>query len=112
MPSDWYPTRLTDLIAWHANFAAEAASTGAGLGLNAGALANIALDSPNVAILVNYAEAVDAFRQEVTQYRDAVLRGDSTAATATPPAAPAGITLGVGSLQGVELRTRQYAAII
>jgi hypothetical protein len=109
---DFYPTRLSELIAWHANFAAEAAASGATLGLTAGSLANIALDAPNVAILVNYSAAIDAFRQEVTEYRDLVLRGDLTSAIPAPPSAPAGIVLGVGSLLGIELRTRQYAATI
>jgi hypothetical protein len=110
--ADWYPKRLAELPAWHANFAAEAAATGATLGLNAGALANIALDAPNVTTLINYSEAIDAFSQEVTEYRDLVLRSDSDNPAPAPPASPADITLGMGSLLGIEARTRQYAAII
>lgn len=110
--SDWYPTRASDLVAWHANFAVEAAATGATLGLTAGNLTQIPVDSTNVALVVNYSEAVDAFRQEVTAFKNNVLNGDPLAAMPVAPVAPATLAPGVGSLPGIQARTRDFAARI
>jgi hypothetical protein len=110
--SDWYPKRLTDLIPWHANFAVEAAATGATLNLTAGALAQIPIDRDNVALVVNYVDAVNSFAQEATAFRDNVLRGNQLGPMPVAPVAPATLVPAVGSLPGIEARTRDYAARI
>lgn len=110
--NDWYPKRLTDLIPWHANFATEAAANGSTLNLTAGALAQIPIDRDNVALVVNYSDAVNAFALEVTAFRDSMLRGDPLGPLPTAPVAPATLVLAVGSLPGIEARTRDFAARI
>ena len=110
--ADYYPTRLTDLISWHANFAVEAAATGTTLGLTAGNVTQTDTDSDTVALVVNYSEAVDAFRQEVTDFRDSVLRGDPLAPIPVAPVAPATLSLALGALPGIEARTRAFATTI
>jgi len=107
----WYPTRTSELPAWHTNFKTEATASGTTLGLTAGN-AQISLDGTAVAQVINYAEAVDAFRQEVTAFKDNLLEGDPLGPVPTEPAAPANITLADGTLPGIEARTRSFAAII
>ncbi|MEX2244712.1 MAG: hypothetical protein WD716_12815 [Fimbriimonadaceae bacterium] len=110
--ADYYPTRLTDLIPWHANFAVEATASGTTHGLTAGEVTQAGEDSNTVALLVNYSEAVDQFRQEVTEFRDAVLRGDPLLQKPTAPVAPATLTLGLAALPGIEARTREFSTRI
>ncbi len=112
MPTDWYPRSLADRIPWHANFAAQAAASGVARGLTALQATQIGLDSTAVAQLVNYSEAVDAFKEAVTAFRDAYLDGIATALVPPAPAAPATPLLALGTLPGIEARTRQYAGIL
>lgn len=110
--SDWYPKRQADLPPWHANLKTETAANGTTVGLSAGQVTQISDDSVTVAQTVNYAEAVDAFRQEVTAYKEAVLRGDPLAAMPTAPVAPATLAPGLAALPGIEARTRDLMGIV
>lgn len=109
---DWYPTRRADRPAWHANFNTEAAASGTTLGLGATEITQIGDDAVTVGQLVDYADAIDAFRQEVTAFVANMLEGDPLGPQPAEPASPANITLAVDALPGIEARTRQYAAII
>ena len=112
MPADWYPTRLPDLGPWHANFNTEAAASGTTLGLTAGNVTQIGNDSTLTTAVVNYVEAVEAFRQEVTAYKEAVLNGDPLVAMPPAPVAPATLVPGLGALPGIQARTRGFVATI
>lgn len=68
---DWYPDALAARIPWHANFAAQAVASGVARGLTAAQVTQIGLDATAVAQLVNYGEAVGAFSESVTAFRDA-----------------------------------------
>ncbi len=108
----YYPRRLPARIAWHASFAAQTAEDGTAHGLSAADVAQIQLDAANVALVVGYSEAVDAFRQEATAFRDGVLAGNHRLPVPTPPVAPAGLAFAVGSMQGVQERTRRFVSVI
>lgn len=112
MATDWYPSRRADRPAWHANFNTEAVASGTTLNLTAPQVAQITLDATAVAQVVDYTEAIDAFRQEVTQFANNILEGDPLAPVPVEPASPANIVLEDGTLPGIEARTRQFAAII
>lgn len=113
MPTvDWYPSRISDLGPWHANFNTEVAATGLTLGLTAGEVAQVVIDASLVTSVVNYAEAIDAFRQEVTSFKQDVLDGDALAPMPTVPAAPADLLPVLGALPGIEARTRGMVATI
>lgn len=108
----YYPRRLAARIAWHAGFAAQAVENGMTLSLSAADVAQIELDALNVRLVVEWSEAVDAYRQSVTAFRDGVLSGNRRLPVPAPPVAPAGPGFGPGSLQGIEERTRRYVAMI
>jgi hypothetical protein len=112
MAESWYPDRLADLIPWHANFNIVAQAIGTTYGLSAAQKALIALDSANIATIVNYLEVVDAFNQAVTEFKN--LMFISPINTPLPPevAAPATLNLPDGSEAAIEARTRLYANII
>jgi hypothetical protein len=112
MPADWYPTRLPDLGPWHANFDTEAAASGTTLGLTAGNVTQIGEDSTLATAVVNYVEAVESFRQEVTAFKEAVLNGDPLVAMPSAPVAPTTLAFGLGALPGIQARTRGFVAII
>lgn len=110
--ADYYPSRVADRVAWHANFSAEAVATGTTLGLNAAAVTQIPIDASTVALVVNYSEQAEAFRQEVTAFRDNLLNGDPLAPMPVSPAMSAAPTFDIDALPGIEARTRGYVAII
>lgn len=110
--ADWYPTRLSDLIPWHANFNAEAQATGGNFGLSVAQRAAIALDATNVALIVNYLEAVDAFKEAVTGFKDTVFNGALNTPLPAEPLIPTQLALPDGSEAAIEARTRLYAGII
>lgn len=112
MAVDYYPARRADRPAWHKNLANEAVASGTTLNLTAGQVTQIGHDSDAVQQLVDYTEAIDAFRQEVTAFSNDVLEGDPLGPVPTEPASPADIVLAVGTLPGIEARTRQFVAII
>jgi len=112
MSSDWYPKTLAELVAWHANFTVQAVANGTTLGLTALQVTQIGVDSGNVANIVNYIFAVDAYAQSVTQFKDLMLEGDIGIALPTAPTAPTAPSLAPGSLASIQARTRQYANII
>lgn len=109
---DWYPSRLADLPPWHANFNTEAAASGTTLGLTALETTQIGIDAGIVLDVINYAEAIDAFRQEVTAFKNSVLEGDALAPMPALPIAPADLAAVLGSLPGIEDRTRGFVATI
>jgi hypothetical protein len=108
----WYPTRLSELPAWHANFDTEATATGTTHNLTAGQVNQIGEDATTVALVVTYLEAVEAFRQEVTAYKDAVLAGDPLLPMPPAPVAPATLVMAIAALPGIEERTRGFVATI
>lgn len=109
---DWYPSRIADLPPWHANFNTEAAASGTTHGLTAAEVTQINVDAGVVATVVNYAEAIDAFGQEVTAFKNDILRGDHLAPMPALPVAPADLTVVIGGLPGIEARTRGYVSTI
>lgn len=110
--SDWYPQNLAARIPWHANFAAQATAVGVSRGLSAAQVTQIGLDSAAVAQIVNFAEAVEAYAQAVTAYRDAVLEAPLNLPFPPVPAAPAPPVFAVGTQVSIEARTRQYAGLL
>lgn len=112
MPGDWYPTRLADLPPWEANFGTQVAATGATYGLSVGDQTDVANDKINAPLLVNYKEAVDAYRQAVTEYVDIILNAPIGTPMPPAPAAPAAPTLAIGSKTAMKARTRGYAGIV
>jgi len=108
----FYPDKLADRVAWHANFSAQAAATGVARGLTAGQVTQIAADAIEVSNIVNYLEAVDAFSQAVTEYKNIMLEGDPGASLPPVPTVPATISVALGALPGIEARTRQFAGIL
>lgn len=110
--TDWYPTTLADRIAWHANFAAQAATNGTTLGLTAGQVTQIATDSANVAAIVTYLASVAAFGQAVTAWKDIMLDGELNAPVPAAPGVPSPPLLGLGTAASIQARTRQFAALI
>jgi len=109
---DWYPFKLSVLVPWYSNFSAQAAAAGTTYGLTAAQVAQIALDASNVATLIAFGSAVEAFRQAASAWKKAMLTGGPTQTLPPPPAAPSVPSLSLSSLPGIEARTRQYAAII
>jgi hypothetical protein len=112
MAQDWYPSAFSDRVPWHANFAANAQATGATYGLSAADIADIAADAGNVALAVNFKEAVDAYRQAVTEWAEIVLEGEPGAPFPPPPAPPAEPGFAPASKPAIEARTRLYAGIV
>ncbi|MEX2244827.1 MAG: hypothetical protein WD716_13400 [Fimbriimonadaceae bacterium] len=103
---------MSDLPPWHANFDTEATATGTTLNLTAGQVTQIGEDATTVQMVVNYVDAVEAFRQEVTAFKDAVLAGDPLQPMPTAPVAPATLVPGIAALPGIEERTRGLVATI
>lgn len=113
MPANhYYPRRLQERGPWHANFAAQAAATGAAYGLSPADVAQIQTDAANVRLIVQWSEAVDAFAQAVTAYRESLLHGDRNKPAPAPPVAPAALSLGVGSMLGIVERTRRFIRVV
>jgi len=108
----YYPRRLQARIAWHANFAARAAASGATYGLTPADVAQIQTDADNVRLVVQWTEAVEAFAQAATAYRDALMAGNRNVPAPAPPVAPAALSLAVGSMQGIVDRSRRFIRVI
>lgn len=109
MAEEWYPPRLAARIPWHANYKTETAASGTTYGMTAGEVTQAGTDADAVPLAVNYAEAVVAFAQEVTEWRDIVLEGDPLALFPPVPAAPSAPTFVITAKPGIEKRTRQFA---
>ena len=112
MAPDWYPTRLADRSPWHANYNTNAQATGTTFGLSAADKTDAANDAANVALVVNYKEAAEAYAQAVTEWADLILEGligTPMPATPTGPAAP---LFALSSKAAVEARTRLQVGII
>lgn len=112
MPGDYYPSRESELVQWHAQFAASVSSYAAALGLPAGTVTQVGVDSANVATSLNAAAAADNYRSEVIAFKNQMIRGAINTPTPPAPTVPANITLPVGSLGNIEARTRQLVAQI
>lgn len=108
----YYPRRLQARIAWHANFAAQAAASGTAYGLSPADVAQIQTDADNVRLVVQWTEAVEAFAQAATAYRDALLTGKRNAPAPAPPVAPAALSLAPGSMNGIVERTRGFIRVV
>ena len=110
--ADWYSRTLAGRIPWHANFNTNAQATGTTYGLSAGDKTDIGNDNTNVPLIVNYKEAVEAFRQAVTEWAN--LMFDAPIGTALPvaPTAPTAPTLAIGSKPSIVPRTRLMAGVI
>lgn len=108
----YYPRRLQARIAWHANFAAQAAASGTTYGLTPADVAQIQTDADNVRLVVQWTEAVEAFAQAATAYRDALMAGNRIVPAPAPPVAPAGLVLAPGSMNGIVERTRRYIRVV
>lgn len=110
--ADWYPPRIADRAAWHANFAAQANATGTSDGLTAAQVTQIAADSQMVENLINYDQEVDTFAQGFTEYMRIMLSAPLNEPLPTPPAPPPAFSVVLGAAASIEARTRQYAGII
>jgi hypothetical protein len=108
----WYPRTFPARIPWHANFDANAQATGPTYGLSAADLADIGRDRHNVAEVVRFKEAVDAYRQAVTEWAGVVLDGGAGAPMPPLPTAPPPPSLAPGSKAAIRSRARLYARII
>lgn len=113
MPNaDWYPTRLAELVPFHANLSTQAAATGVARGLTVGQVSQIATDYAVVLSIVNYLALVDAYTQAVTEFKNIMLEGGLTEPLPPVPTPPAAFIIPAGGLAGIEARTRQYVGII
>lgn len=110
--ADWYPVRQADRVAWHANFSAQALLTGTNFGLSAGQITQIGVDAENVALIVNYAEAVSTFAQGFTAWKDLVFEATIGTPYDSPPMPPFELELAVGALPAIIARTRLYAGVV
>jgi hypothetical protein len=113
MPTnDWYPTRIADRTAWHANFSAQAALSGTAHGLVAAQVTQIGVDAGMVSAVVKLVESAADYAQAVTQWKEIVLSGTPGTAMPSAPTAPDAGALPVGALPAIEARTRQYVSLI
>ncbi|MEX2244771.1 MAG: hypothetical protein WD716_13115 [Fimbriimonadaceae bacterium] len=90
----------------------ETAASGTTVGLSAGQVTEIGEDADTVTTVVDFTAAVEAYRQEVTAWAQAVLEGDPLAPMPTAPIAPATPTFGIAAKPGVEARTRSLMGIV
>ncbi len=109
---DWYPIKLADRIAWHANYSFAAQAAGTNYGLSADDLADIARDAANVPLVVAYKEAAQDFAQAVTEWAELVLIGPPGVPFPAPPAAPTAPTFDPASKPAIRPRTRRSAGIV
>lgn len=110
--ADWYPAILAQRIPWHANFNTNAQATGTTYGLSAADKTDILNDAANVALVVNFKEAIDAYRQAVTEWAEIMLEGALGSPLPPLPTAPTPPTFALGSKSAIEARTRLYAGIV
>jgi len=104
--SDWYLTRLADLIPWHTNFTTQAAATKVARRLTVAQVSQIAIDAGVIASIVNYNALIDAFTQAFTEFKKIMLDGGATEPLPPIPTPPVAFVLVGGSLAGVVARTR------
>ncbi len=110
--SDFYPAAFADRIPWHANYNVNVQATGATYGLSAGDKTDAGNDATNVAIIVNYKQAVADFAQAVTEWADIMFDAPIGTALPSPPSAPTTPSFGIGSKASIVPRTRLQAGII
>jgi hypothetical protein len=108
----WYPDRQSELIAWHAAFAASVSAYSVALGLGAPLVTQVGVDAATVASVINYLEQAQNFANEVTAFKDQVLHGVINTPNPQIPNVPAVLSLGLGWLANIEARTRQLVAQI
>lgn len=112
MPTNqWYPSDINTLTTWHANFASRASFNGTTVGLTAGQVTQIGVDSSVVASSIITAELAETYKKAVIQWRDAYLKGD-VEAQPVPPPQPDEILALASSKGAIKKRTLGYAAII
>lgn len=73
--NDWYLDSFAARIPWHANFNANAQATGTTYGLSAADKTDILNDTENVAIVANFKESINPYRQAVTEWAEITLEG-------------------------------------
>ncbi|MBX7134435.1 MAG: hypothetical protein K1X67_17325 [Fimbriimonadaceae bacterium] len=112
MPSDWYPSRESELVQWHAQFAAALDSYSVTLGIAPAVVVQAQVDAANVALALAAVEAATNYRSEVVAFKDQMLHGLLNTPTPPPPTQPEEITLAPGTLGNIEARTRQLVAQI
>ncbi len=103
-----YPTSLTAKIPWHATFNQECIDNTATFSdvLTVGNLAKILANKNFVATLINYADDVKKFSQEAVAFRDIFLGAPLGTATPPVPVAPAGLSVPVGVVVGIDAYTK------
>jgi len=109
--ADFYPDSLAARVAWHANFAAQAGSSGIAHGLSLLQVTQAGDDATEVANMVNATDTVHTFSQSWTQFATIMLEGDIHAPLPAIPIPPALYVL-TSSAPGIEARTRLFAGII
>lgn len=113
MPTaDWYPTRESDLVQWHAQFSASVSSYATTLGLAAPVVTQVSVDATNVSVVLNAVEAATNYRSEVVAYKDQLLHGALNTPTPPVPTVPSPLVPLIGTLGNIEARTRQLVAQI
>jgi hypothetical protein len=112
--SNWYPKQEAALLAWHANFAAQALLHAPEFPdvLTMDVLTQIGANRDAVSACVNAAEAAKAYGQEVTAFKEIVLRAELGEPVPAAPTRPPAVALPAGALAGVEAYTRRLAAQI
>lgn len=110
--ADWYPQKLTDRIPWHSNYNVQAQATGTTYGLSAADKTDITNDSVNVALVVNFKEAVAAYAQAVTEWAELILNGPIGTPFPVAPTPPTSPVFVVGSKAAIQARTRQTGGIV
>jgi hypothetical protein len=109
---DWYPIKLADRIAWHANYSFTAQAVGTNYGLSAADQADIARDAANVPLVVAFKEAAQGFAQAVTEWAELVLNGPAGGPFPPAPTAPVAPTFDPASKPAIRPRTRRSAGIV
>lgn len=113
MPTaDWYPTRESELVQWHAQFVAALGSYSAALGIAPAVVTQASVDAGNVAMVLTAVEAATNYRSEVVAFKDQMLHGLINTPTPPAPTLPDEITFAPGTLGNIEARTRQLVAQI
>lgn len=110
--ADWYPSAFAERIPWHSNFNTNAQATGTTYGLSAGDKTDIGNDNTNVALLVNFKAAVDAYRQAVTEWADIMFNAPIGTAIPAAPTAPTIAAFALGSKASIIPRTRIMVGVI
>jgi hypothetical protein len=112
MAADWYPKAFAARIPWHIQFNTQSIATGVVHGLTAGIVTQIGKDATNVQVVLAAAEEVDNLGQAMTEFKDIMLDGSADAELPPTPEDTAKLILAIGSLPGIQARTRLYAAMI